>query len=478
MFFFFPLPVQSALIQLDTQIEASSTAPAYFRLVVDHSPIYLQDTTIHAEMFTITPEYWAQGSYTYPDRHNQCDTTAGGTGFTANPTFTSDWYSTTTQFTTDNTAGDYADCSQPGIYYAVWTTLNPGADLYDCTNKDCFYSAYQFDGFSVTALESTCENCTYVRSFMPVDNSYVYSTTSISTGATYKVRSADVVDQDNVYIRGVWKSIKHDYTPYEQQLYQGGFDDQVLSYDSDEIFSALFDSAATGTITLNYDIYERIYNDSSWWEFWEWGDESWTERVLARDVVTFYLYDITEAAEIASIKANFFAEQQAIIESSQTECTINGQISVACLTYRIQQGIDAFLHAPPHGYAYYIYETLTSTSTATTTLAISMTMPTSSPASGYSINLDVSGTIENSIDSLNNQYDVKGHYDRAMELWDFFWYSVLIFWILSRVVKTFDFNFNYDVNERSQPSSSRGTSHINDVNMRSTRRGDIDMRRK
>jgi len=340
------------------------------------------------------------------------------------------------------------------------------ADGYNTVTDQVSYAVFSIDSGNVYAIDnygSTTAQIepdperTYVSSFLPVDNSYVYSTTSVSTAANYRVDSSDVNDTNNVYIQGTWTSIKQTLTSSDQQEYSGAFQDQVFIFDDEQTFANLFDSPATGTIQLSYEIYER-QPQTDWWNPLDWivgndQSESYTLRTLARDSVEFYLYDITEASEIATLREQFQQEQEQLILAQQTPCSEQGNLSQACMVDTVDSTVSAILHAKPIGYATRIYEIFSATSTPTTTLALAMTFPTSSPASGMQIDLDISNTVEDAINSINNDYPVKDMYDEAMIYWNWFWYLLLAFWIIGQILGTFQFDFNYDINEEHSNNS-------------------------
>jgi len=355
------------------------------------------------------------------------------------------------------------NCTQPIAYGFSQTDFSTQLQLMD--------SYSDIEGFMQDIVEasestgdwfSTCTDCSYIRPFLPMQNAYVYSTSSIEIDAWYKVRSSDLQNVDNVIkVEVLWESVKTPYIVDGAMNYRGAIEQNLSTFNSEQLYSDVFSAYATGTHNLSYKIIEEV--QPPFWQFW---NDTVTQRIIAQNTQSFNLYAVTDTIELQSLQSEYEAIQQSFQDSQVSECSLNGVLSQACLEEKIDNGVFNITHTVPIGYATRIIEIL-STSTATSAvIALDLAFPTSSPSHGKTLHLDISGTVQDSIDELNTQYDVTGAYDKAMTLWNLFWYSILIFWILKEILGTFAFDFSPD-SKTSKGSESFG----NDVDMGRGSRG-------
>jgi len=300
-------------------------------------------------------------------------------------------------------------------------------------------------------LEPPCVGCTYIVSQIPNDRS-IEPDTTVDFTAQYYINPNDVDDFANVYLRLVWKSTKVTSVFEDQQLYSGGVEENAYASGLELLFQGDFTSYATGTHYLSYDIYERI--DPPLWKFW---DTSFTEKQLAKDDGIFFIASETSLEELQALLEQSEAEQAQLIASTYSDCNENGIFSQTCFNEKISGAVDVMQRSRPIGYGYRIYEILSATSSTSTSLTMAFTFPTTSPVAGTAISLPITSPVDDAIDFLNANPDFPDAYEEAMVYWDFFWYTILIFWILQQIFGSFNIDFNSN-------STNRNNVKITDIN--------------
>lgn len=311
-----------------------------------------------------------------------------------------------------------------------------GSDVYAISlftwNGSSFNSSYS----GITQ----CTTCTRIVDIIsPIEEEVYFITPDVS--AEYYVNSDDVEDTDNVYIKFTYNSVKSiAYAQTEETNYSGGVEAKINQSNNSYFFNASINTlTATGTYNGTYQIVERV--TPAWWQFWQTWD--YQDKVLAEKNYRFFMYSETDAEEIARIYQN----EQNRIYAESTAC-MDDYSSTDCLKERIDATLNALLYAPPLGYAYYLVnDILLATTTATSTLLIEVSFPSTSPAYGKTIDLDISGEIGNTVTFLENTplpFNTGSVMDNLMDYWIWFLRIMLGFYILKRVLSMYDISLSYN----------------------------------
>lgn len=291
---------------------------------------------------------------------------------------------------------------------------------------------YDEQGF----IETECVTCTRIVDIIAPTPEYVYFITP-DASYEYYVNSADVINNNNVYIEFLYNSVKSvAYAQTDSTNYSGGIDENITIFDTSYFFnSAISELSATGTYAVSVQIYERIY--PPWWQFW---DNSFTKKTLTKEEYRFHIYSETDAQEIAQL----YETEQAKIEQSITPC-FDSYTSNDCLKSRFEELVNAVIYAPPLGYGSYLVHMLISTTSSSTAIEMTLTFSSTSPAYGSSLNLDASTGLAEAIASIRAM-DIptmdNNPFDQFMIYWNRIWYILLAFYILRRIYGTFDINFS------------------------------------
>jgi len=318
-------------------------------------------------------------------------------------------------------------------------------------------TVFSIDNINVSNASSSqfnnCDSCTRIVDIISPEPEIVYFVTP-DVSVEYYVNSADVIDTDNVFIEFVYNSVKSiAFAQTELTNYSGGREAQINIFDTSYFFNDIIDDlTATGTHNAYFHIYERI--DSPWWKFW---NSSFTKKTLAKQSYRFFMFDQTSAYEVAALYEN---EQQ--ITNEQASICISDYLSYQCLREELDTAVNAFMYAPPIGYVtYLVRDILMATTTSTSSIGFVVSFPTTSPAYGKTLNLDISGALSNSIAELDNTVlpgQTGSVLVNLMEYWTWFLRIALGFYILKRVFDIYSLSVTYNPNggEYQRSGSVRG----------------------
>jgi len=328
------------------------------------------------------------------------------------------------------------------------------------TNGNEYIDDWNYSQYSTSSTYSNqCLSCTRIVEIISPYPEEVYLIRP-DISVEYYVNSSDVIDENNVYIEFVYDSVKSlVYAQTENTNYSGGLDSQISFFDESYYFNGSMSSdlSATGTYSAYFHIYERI--DPPWWKFW---DDSFTKKTLAKQSYRFFMFEETDALEVAAL---YEAEQQRVLQESSV--CIDEFLSYACVREQVNNAVDSIMYAPPLGYVtYLVKDILFATTTATSTFNLVISFSSTSPAYGKTIDLDISSALSGSIaqlDSMPLAGQTGSLFDNIMAYWIWFLRIALGFYILKRVFSMYDFSIttggNYqrsgDITSNYQGKGSR-----------------------
>lgn len=293
-----------------------------------------------------------------------------------------------------------------------------------CSNSSCN------EEFETSNIPSLCSTCTRIISTDPGQET-VATSTSRDYFVDYYVSPDDFIEGDTLIEVSYQHALGSQIMPSGYSIYTETFRSSVFN---SGLNTAIFNFART-YIPGTYNVYIKIYTEVTppWWKFWA--------TDVRTDLVSYNTYfhaaTFTTAEEIE--------ENNERITTSYYFTNFGDPNSTASY---LQGWTDRLLHGAPLGYATRIYEIFSATTSTTSNLSITHNFPSTSPAFGKTITLDLSGASEFAIDYIGTE-----RYADFMYFWRFIWYTLLALWLLKEIFGTFNISLEKESYEQ-KPSKN------------------------